>query len=40
LISIPEKIEQISDVIAANRMIDELQDVKGKAYARDLFNND
>jgi len=27
-------------MIAANRMIDELQDVKGKAYARDLFNND
>ncbi len=37
---IPEKIGQISDLIVANRMIDELQDVKGKAYTRDLFNND
>jgi UDPglucose 6-dehydrogenase len=35
-----DDFKQISDIIVANRMVDELNDVKNKIYTRDVFKND
>lgn len=35
-----EEFKQISDIIIANRITDDIQDVANKIYSRDLFGND
>lgn len=40
VISELNEFKAISDVIVANRLSDDLQDVAGKIYTRDLFGND
>jgi UDPglucose 6-dehydrogenase len=34
-----DEFKKLSDLIVANRMSDDLRDVKNKLYTRDLFNS-
>lgn len=35
-----DEFKRMSDVIVANRLSDEIEDVVGKVYTRDLFSRD